>query len=110
MRKAASGRNQASGFPFTVQIYVNGHQWLERRLQAEQIGYGLCDHYFTSVSDPERARAISERFGHLNFQSILSQFAARVNPLLTDVLKGYSYYWVTDQAECEGSPEPVHGP
>ena len=43
-------------------------------------------------------------------QSILSQFAARVNPLLTDVLKGYSYYWVTDQAECEGSPEPVHGP
>jgi len=89
----------ASWFPFTVQIYVNGHQWLERRLQDEQIDYKLCDNYFTSVADPERARAISERFAHLNFQSIFSRFAARVNPLLTDILSGYGYYWVTDQAE-----------
>ena len=43
-------------------------------------------------------------------QSILSQFAARVHPLLTDALKGHYYYWVTDQAEREGPPEPVHGP
>jgi len=26
----------ASWFPFTVQVYVNGHQWLQRRLEAEE--------------------------------------------------------------------------
>jgi hypothetical protein len=89
----------ASWFPFTVQIYMNGHQWLQRRLDAEGIGYELCENYFPSVAEPERVQEISDGFANLNFQSILSDFAAQVNPLLADLLRGGSYYWVTDQAE-----------
>jgi len=89
----------ASWFPFTVQVYVNGHQWLQRRLDAEGMDYELCDNYFLSVADPQAVQEISDQFVHLNMQAILSGFAAQVNPLLTELLRGYSYYWVTDQAE-----------
>jgi hypothetical protein len=89
----------ASWFPFTIQIYINGHQWLQRRLDAEGIGYELCENYFLSIAEPERVQEISESFANLNFQDIFSGIAAHVNPLLADLLRGYSYYWVTDQAE-----------
>ena len=89
----------ATWFPFTVQIYVNGHHWLQRRLEADGIDYEVCHNYFMSIGDPARAQELSDAFAHLNFQKILSAFAARVNPLLASLLQGYSYYWVTDQAE-----------
>jgi len=89
----------ASWFPFTVQIYLNGHQWLQRRLDAEGIDYELCDNYFRSVAEPERVQELSDSFVKLNFLHLLSGLAAEVNPLLADLLHGYCYYWVTDQAE-----------
>jgi hypothetical protein len=89
----------ASWFPFTVQVYMNGHQWLQRRLDTEGIDYELCDNYFLSVADPQAVQEISDQFAHLQMQGILSGFATEVNPLLRDLLRGYSYYWVTDQAE-----------
>jgi len=89
----------ASWFPFTLQVYMNGHQWLQRRLDAEGIDYELCENYFLSVAEPETVQRISDQFAHLNLQGILSRFAGQVNPLLRDLLYGYSYYWVTDQAE-----------
>jgi hypothetical protein len=86
-------------FPFTVQIYVNGHSWLERQLTRRRLGFTACDNAFTSLADPVRAQKLADKLPGLNWPRLLAVFARRVNPLLGDLLDGMTYYWVTDQAE-----------
>jgi hypothetical protein len=86
-------------FPFTVQIYVNGHSWLERQLTRRGLGFSACDNACTALADPVRTQKLADKLPGLNWPRILSVFARRVNPLLTDLLQDLTYYWVTDQAE-----------
>jgi hypothetical protein len=86
-------------FPFTVQIYVNGHSWLERQLQRRHLAYTACDNAFTSLADPARTQKLADKLPGLNWPRLLSVFARRVNPLLGELLGDMTYYWVTDQAE-----------
>jgi hypothetical protein len=86
-------------FPFTVQVYVNGHEWLARKLSRHGVGYRRCDNAFLSIEDPRRAQRFADRFTGRKWPRILSRFARRVNPLLGDLLQPMDYYWVVDQAE-----------
>lgn len=86
-------------FPFTVQIYVNGHSWLERQLTRHRLAYTAQDNAFTTLTDPVRAQKLADKLPTLNWPRRLALFARRVNPLLSDPLGGMTYYWVTDQAE-----------
>jgi len=85
--------------PFTIQVYVNGHDWLARQLDAKHIAYEQVDNAFVSIADSERAQKIADRFQRLPLEKILHAFANRVNPLLKTILLGMEYYWVIDQAE-----------
>jgi hypothetical protein len=85
--------------PFTIQVYVNGHEWLERQLRAENIAYKKVENAFVHIADTRRAQKIAEGLQTLPWQSILHAFARRINPLLKTILKGMEYYWVIDQAE-----------
>jgi len=86
-------------FPFVVQICINGHDWLARKMDAYGIGYRQLDNAFAQIEDIERDQRFAERFVDKNFPRILSAIARRVNPHLDDLLDGMDYYWVTDQAE-----------
>lgn len=86
-------------FPFTVQIYLNGHEWLARKMNQHGIGYLQVDNAFVRVEDCPRAQRFADRFVTKNFPRILEAFARKVNPLLKDLLAGMSHYWVIDQAE-----------
>jgi hypothetical protein len=86
-------------FPFTVQIYLNGHEWLARKLSARGIAYRKVDNAFTDVTDCNRANACARGFARRNWLKLLDPYAARVNPLLDTWLAGQRYYWVVDQAE-----------
>lgn len=86
-------------FPFTVQVYVNGHEWLARKLAQAGIEFRQVDNAFTWLSDVTAAQRISDRFWRRDWPKLLHRLAARVNPLLADWLAGQSYYWVIDQAE-----------
>jgi hypothetical protein len=86
-------------FPFTVQIYLNGHGWLARKLEQHGIAFEMRENAFLSIEDPERAQRIANRFVKRKWPRILSAFSRRVNPLMRDLLGGMEYYWVTDQAE-----------
>lgn len=88
-------------FPFTVQVYVNGHEWLAQQMVAEKLGFVQRDNAFTALDDPDRAQKSADRFPKLSWPKILERWAQLVNPLLTSQawLKGPSYYWVIDQAE-----------
>jgi hypothetical protein len=86
-------------FPMVMQVYLNGHEWLARKLTENQIGYTKVDNVLVRVEDLERAQAFSDRLPSLNWPQILHSYARRVNPLLDGILGEQRYYWVTAQSE-----------
>jgi hypothetical protein len=87
-------------FPFTTQVYVNGHDWLARQLHDAGIGFVQHDNAFTQLDDPAKAQPLADRFSRLDWVTILDGWARAVNPLLGEAwLAGQGYYWVIDQAE-----------
>lgn len=87
-------------FPFTTQVYVNGHDWLARQLHAAGVGFVQHDNAFTQLDDPAKAQQLADGFPRLPWVKILDRWARQVNPLLAERwLQGKGYYWVIDQAE-----------
>jgi hypothetical protein len=87
-------------FPFTIQVYVNGHDWLARQMLHRQLGFEQHDNAFTQLDDPKWAQHCADRFPKLPWVRILNSWARRVNPLLGSSWLGKAdYYWVIDQAE-----------
>ncbi len=88
-----------SWFPLVIQICLNGHEWLARKLDKHGIEYRKQDNAFLWISDCARAQKFADRMETTNWPRVFSAIARRVNPLLKDVLAGMEYYWVMDQAE-----------
>ena len=88
-----------SWFPLVIQICINGHEWLARKLDKHGVAYHKDDNAFLWIADCSRAQRFADRLIGKNWPRILSAFARKVNPLLKDLLSGMDYYWVTDQAE-----------
>ena len=86
-------------FPFTVQVYLNGHDWLARKMDQYGINYRKLENAFLWIEDPQRAQRFFNGFVKKNWPSILHGLAKAFNPLLGDLLQNMSYYWVIEQAE-----------
>jgi len=87
-------------FPFTLPVYVNGHDGLARQLLPAKVGFVQHDNAFTQLDDPVQAQALADRFPPLPWRALLDRWARLVNPLLDQPQwGGRSYRWVIDQAE-----------
>ncbi len=86
-------------FPLTVQVYVNGHEWLARALAKRQVAFQQRDNAFLSIGDNALAQQLADQLLRKKWPGFLNVLAKRCNPLLGDLLQGLSYRWVTDQAE-----------
>lgn len=85
--------------PFTCQVYVNGHDFVARKLAQKALDFEQVDNAFVKLADPQQTQRLADRFAKLPWPKILEAYARRVNPLLKNELKGLSHYWVIDQAE-----------
>ncbi len=85
--------------PFTVQVYVNGHEWLAQQMVRKQLGFVQQHNAFTQLDDPVQAQRLADRFAKLNWPQLLDRWAHQVNPLLRQLFPGYRVHWVADQAE-----------
>jgi hypothetical protein len=85
--------------PLTMQVYVNGHEFLARKLDAAGIGYEQADNAFVRLDDPAAVQALADRFCKQHWPKLLGDLARQFNPLFGDLLKEQDYYWVMDQAE-----------
>src|SRR5262249_10624969 len=86
-------------FPFTMQVYVKGHEWRARKLSGAGIAFENLDNAFLGLGDVERAGECARGFWRRDWPSLLDALARRVNPHLADGLAGQSCYWVIDEAE-----------
>jgi hypothetical protein len=86
-------------FPFTLQICVNGHDWLAQQMVRLRMGFVQQHNAFVQLDEPAKAQRQADRFARLNWPKILDRFAHQVNPLLRKELSHYRVRWVVDQAE-----------
>lgn len=86
-------------FPLTMQVYVNGHEFVARKLTALGVKYTMHDNAFTWIENMEAAQACANRLAKQDWPKLLQKLARQFNPLLERELQEQEYYWVTDQAE-----------
>jgi hypothetical protein len=83
-------------FPLQLQVYVNGHEWLARKLAQHGVRYTKHDNAFLWIEDFARAQRFADRFVSLPWVARLDRYARQVNPLLQDVLTSMSYVLLGD--------------
>jgi hypothetical protein len=87
--------------PFSIQVCLNGREWLARQMDRAGLSYTKRDNCFTNISEPERAQQLMDRLTARNWQPFLDALARKVNPLI-DPRAGLdirSYYWSGRQME-----------
>lgn len=90
-----------SWLPLTIQVCINGREYLARAMEREGIGYEQRDNCFVRIDHLKRAQALLDRLHQRKWQRVLNAFAKRVNPWLDRRSRPrfYGYYWTVRQAE-----------
>ena len=83
--------------PFRLQIYFNGHSWLQLRLIDSRIPHRLLDNSFCEVSDFSQAQSLSDAFKVDRLHTRLDLFAERFCPIIKEF--DLRYHWSIMQAE-----------
>lgn len=68
-------------FPFEIQVYVNGREWLSRLLDQAGIAYQRSDNKFLWVSDWQRAQALFDQQLRTCWPRVLDELQRLVHPL-----------------------------
>src|ERR1700722_20812675 len=90
--------------PFTLQVYVNGHDWLAQHMVRLGVGFVQRHNAFTELDDPAKTQRQADRFAKLDWTKILTRYGRLVNPLLRKELACYRVRWFVDQAEYATDP------
>ena len=90
-----------SWFPFSIQVYINGREWLGKQMDKRGIRYERYENSFLEFGRGEVVQRLCKRFARKKWPKDLHSFARTVNPLLPLIRKaGFGeYWWVLDQAE-----------
>lgn len=90
-----------SWFPFEVQVWVNGREWLARQLDRAGVGYVRHANTFLKIDDWARGQKVANRLARQAWPRLLDRLVRPLNPVLADIRRrGFGgYYWVADQVE-----------
>lgn len=84
--------------PFTIQICLNGREWLAQQLRRRNSGFQQIDNCVCALADPALAQRVLTQLDTRRWARVLRVFAARVNPLLRR--HGLRpYYWSLEESE-----------
>jgi len=88
-------------FPFSIQVCLNGRSWLARQMDRQGMEYRRLGNCFIWLKDAAASQALMDELLRLNWPDYLDGLAAKVNPVLADLLQGYrvGYYWSVYESE-----------
>jgi hypothetical protein len=89
-------------FPFTIQICLNGREWLAHQLQrAGHTDVTRYDNCFTHLGDAARAQRLMAQQLRTGWARMLDPIARVLNPLHTRIFRRWphTYYWSAYQTE-----------
>jgi len=87
-------------FPFTIQIGINGREWLARQMDRAGLAYRRRDNCFPWVEDVPAAQALFDRQLRANFPRLLGQIARDLNPAHRKMFAAapMAYTWYVHQS------------
>ena len=88
-------------FPFSIQVCLNGREWLARQLQREGCSFKRQGNCFTEFDDPALAQRQMDRQLATDWPRALDAIARSLNPEHTTVFSPspMDYYWTAYQTE-----------
>jgi hypothetical protein len=88
-------------FPFSIQVCINGREWLSRRMDESGMRYDRYENGFPRIEDFVKAQTIMDRMHRINWPRMLDAVARRLNPKHGQMFRGLgmSYYWSAFQTE-----------
>jgi hypothetical protein len=90
-----------SWLPFSIQICINGREWLARAMDRLGLAYRRRDNCFVQIQDLARAQALLDRQLRFPWTSAWDKVAKALNPAHRTMFPdGHrDYYWTADQSE-----------
>ncbi len=88
-------------FPFSIQICVNGREWLAHQMDALGVGYLRQDNCFPWIEDWPTAQHLMDQQLKVDWPALLDGIAAMLNPMHDRIFAAHptNYYWSTFQSE-----------
>jgi hypothetical protein len=88
-------------FPFSIQICLNGREWLAHSMDAAGLGYIKRDNCFTWLEQPAQAQQLLGQQVQAAWPELLNGIARSLNPQHDTMFQAFpvEYYWSTYQSE-----------
>ncbi len=88
-------------FAFSIQICLNGREWLARQMDGEGLKYLRQDNCFPWLEDFARAQQLMEAQLRVSWPKQLGAIARQLNPIHDQIFRRFrvGYYWSTYQSE-----------
>jgi hypothetical protein len=88
-------------FPFQVQIYLNGREWLAQQMKQAGLQYIRQENCFPWVEDCARAQALLDEQLKTDWPRELGAIAEQLNPLYGEIFQWFpaQYYWSAIESE-----------
>ena len=90
-----------SWFPFTVDVCMNGREWLARQMDRAGLKYVQRDNCFTWVQEPLKVQALLNKQLQTNWAETLDGLLQQAHPLHQEIGRPFhqAYYWSASQTE-----------
>ena len=88
-------------FPFSIQICLNGREWLARQMDQVGLGYQRKDNAFIWLKDEQQAQRLMNEQVAAHWPKLLNPIAERLNPAHEKMFADFAapYYWSVHQSE-----------
>ena len=88
-------------FPYNVQIYINGREYLSKIFDKNNIKYEMYNNSFSYIDDFQKAQKLADSILDKKISDSFDGMIKKINNLLPNIEKifSHSYYWCIDQCE-----------
>ena len=88
-------------FPFAIQMWMNGREWLARQMDREHLAYRRHDNCFPWIADFAHAQALMDQLHQTDWCQQFDRIARFLNPVHKTMWGDFPlhYYWTSYQTE-----------
>jgi hypothetical protein len=86
-------------FPFSIQVCMNGREYLRRALMRERIGFEMRDNCFASIANWDKAQTLIDEMLTINWIDEINKFSDDIFPSRNRAVGKIPYHWSAYQTE-----------
>ncbi len=88
-------------FPFAIELWMNGREWLAHRMDQEGLVYRRCNNCFPWIADFSRGQELMDQLHKTDWRGHFNRIARFLNPAHDRLFAAFAlhYYWTRHQTE-----------